>query len=72
MAGSFLLVACPDCEAEATVFGKAATTIECADCGAPLATPTGGKAEIHGEVLDTVEHRREDPHAEVRFQESAQ
>jgi small subunit ribosomal protein S27e len=72
MAGSFLLVACLECDAEATVFGKAATTVACADCGATLATPAGGKAEIHGEVIETVAHRREDPNAEVRFQESAQ
>jgi small subunit ribosomal protein S27e len=61
MAGSFHLVKCSDCENEQIVFGKASTQVNCAVCGTTLATPTGSKAEIHGEVVDTVEHRAEDP-----------
>jgi len=57
MAGAFYLVACPECGHEQVVYGKAATTVECADCGATLATPTGGKAALAGEVVETVEAR---------------
>jgi small subunit ribosomal protein S27e len=57
MAGSFLSVECPDCENEQTVFSKAATEVACAVCGHTLARPTGGKAAIEGEVLETVEQR---------------
>ena len=57
MAGAFYRVVCPDCEHEQVVYGKAASTVECADCGATLATPTGGKAAFAGEVTETVEAR---------------
>ncbi|MFB6109489.1 MAG: 30S ribosomal protein S27e [Halodesulfurarchaeum sp.] len=57
MAGSFIHVRCPDCENEQTVFGKAASEVTCAVCGTTLATPTGGKADISGEVLEVVEQR---------------
>jgi len=57
MTGSFLEVVCPDCENEQVVFQKASTTVNCAVCGTTLATPTGGKADIDGEVADTVEAR---------------
>jgi len=57
MAGSFYAVKCPDCENEQTVFGKASTEVACAVCGHTLARPTGGKADIEGEVLETVEAR---------------
>ena len=32
---------------------------KCAVCGTTLATPTGGKARIEHEVVETVEHRPE-------------
>jgi len=57
MAGNFFAVACPDCENEQVVFGKAATEVACEVCGHTLARPTGGKAAIEGEVLETVEAR---------------
>jgi small subunit ribosomal protein S27e len=57
MAGNFFSVECADCENEQVLFGKAASEISCAVCGSTLATPTGGEAEIHGEVLETVESR---------------
>jgi len=57
MAGSFITVECPDCENEQTVFEKAATDVSCAVCGHTLARPTGGKAAIEGEVVETVEAR---------------
>jgi len=57
MAGSFYNVACPDCENEQIVFGKAASEVACAVCGHTLAVPTGGKATIEGEIVETVEAR---------------
>ena len=57
MAGSFFRVACGDCENEQVVFGKASSTVSCAVCGTTLATPTGGEAELHGEIVETVEAR---------------
>jgi small subunit ribosomal protein S27e len=57
MAGSFLRVACPDCGNEQVVFERASTEVSCAVCGSTLATPTGGTAEVAGEVLEVVEAR---------------
>ena len=57
MAGSYYLLRCPDCENEQTVFEKASTEVSCAVCGHTLARPTGGKAAIEGEVVETVEAR---------------
>ena len=57
MAGSFYNVACPDCENEQIVFGKAASEVACAVCGHTLAVPTGGKAKIEGDIVETVEAR---------------
>ena len=65
MAGNFYSVACPDCENEQIVFGKAATEVACAVCGHVLVHPTGGEADIEGEVLETVESRAEDPHVVI-------
>jgi small subunit ribosomal protein S27e len=57
MSGGFYTVECPDCENEQTVFGKASTEVACAVCGTTLARPTGGEAELLGEVVETVEAR---------------
>jgi small subunit ribosomal protein S27e len=57
MPGSFITVACPDCENEQTLFEKAASEVSCAVCGHTLARPTGGKAAVEGEVIDVVEAR---------------
>ena len=57
MAGNFFLVQCPDCENEQVVFGKAASDVSCAVCGSTLAVPTGGEADILGDVVETVEAR---------------
>ncbi|PSQ14522.1 30S ribosomal protein S27e [Halobacteriales archaeon QS_7_69_60] len=57
MAGNFFSIRCDDCENEQVVFGKAASVVDCAVCGSTLATPTGGEADFHGEVLKTVQAR---------------
>jgi small subunit ribosomal protein S27e len=57
MAGSFFRVACPDCENEQVVFERASREVACAVCGHTLAHPTGGIADLEGEVGETVEDR---------------
>ena len=57
MAGNFYRVRCPDCENEQVVFGTAASEVACAVCGHALVRPTGGKAAIEAEILETVEDR---------------
>jgi small subunit ribosomal protein S27e len=57
MAGRFYRVACPDCENEQIVFGRAATEVACQVCGRAWARPTGGKAALEGEIVETVEAR---------------
>ncbi|HEV8594643.1 MAG TPA: 30S ribosomal protein S27e [Thermoplasmata archaeon] len=53
--GRFLKVKCEDCGAEQILYDRAATPVVCLVCGATLARPTGGLAEIEGEVLGAVE-----------------
>jgi small subunit ribosomal protein S27e len=47
----FLRVKCPDCGNEQTVFSHATNPVHCNVCGAILAKPTGGKAEVKGEII---------------------
>jgi small subunit ribosomal protein S27e len=59
MPGNYYQVECPDCGNHQTLFGKAATEVRCVVCGSTLATPTGGKADLQGEIVDVVEGRPE-------------
>ncbi|HTT35384.1 MAG TPA: 30S ribosomal protein S27e [Thermoplasmata archaeon] len=47
----FWVVKCPDCSGEQTIFSRPATAVSCSVCGATLATPTGGKAALRGELV---------------------
>ncbi|MGD0719145.1 MAG: 30S ribosomal protein S27e [Thermoplasmata archaeon] len=47
----FWVVKCPDCTGEQTIFSRPATTVNCLVCGATLATPTGGQAQLRGELV---------------------
>ncbi len=49
---SFVKVKCPDCGNEQIVFLRASTVVKCQVCGATIATPTGGKADIRGEIVE--------------------
>ena len=49
MPAAFWVVKCPACSGEQTMFSRAATTVNCSVCGATLATPTGGLAQLRGE-----------------------
>ncbi len=51
----FLRVKCPDCGNEQVVFSNATNTVKCNICGAILAEPTGGKVDIKGEVVASLE-----------------
>jgi len=47
----FVRVKCPDCGNEQVIFNRITITVHCNICGATLAKPTGGKAEIKGEIV---------------------
>lgn len=51
----FIKVRCMDCENEQVLFDKASTVVSCHICGSKLAIPSGGKAKIKGEVLESIE-----------------
>jgi len=47
----FVRVKCPDCGNEQVIFNRITIIVRCNICGATLAKPTGGKAEIKGEIV---------------------
>lgn len=51
----FLKVGCGECGNEQQIFSHASNTVECLVCSSDIATPTGGKAEIHGEIIEELE-----------------
>ena len=51
----FIKVRCKDCENEQVLFNKTSTVVSCHICGSKIAIPTGGKADIKGEVLEVIE-----------------
>jgi small subunit ribosomal protein S27e len=50
----FLKVKCTHCKNEQVVFDHASTRVECSACGSTLVEPSGGKAEIKGEVIEVL------------------
>ncbi len=48
----FVKVKCPDCGNEQITYIRASIVVKCNVCGATLATPTGGKAELRGEIVE--------------------
>ncbi len=52
----FLKVKCPDCGNEQSIYNKAHVPVTCLVCGTILARPTGGKAEIKGQVIGVLDH----------------
>ncbi len=48
----FLKVKCPDCSNIQILFNKSAIEVKCQVCGATLARPSGGKAELRAEVVE--------------------
>ena len=51
----FLRVKCPKCGNEQLVFSNTVNKINCNVCAEQLAEPTGGRANINGEVLTVLE-----------------
>ena len=51
----FIKVKCPDCSNEQVLFWRTNTTVNCEMCGGTLAKPTGGKADLKGEMMGVVE-----------------
>ncbi|HLH45279.1 MAG TPA: 30S ribosomal protein S27e [bacterium] len=47
----FYDVKCKECGNTQTIFSHAAMEVKCLICGAVLAKPTGGKAEIIAEII---------------------
>ena len=56
MSGRFLRVNCRDCGHEAIILERASTSIACSICGATLARPAGGRADLSGStIVDVLE-----------------
>jgi small subunit ribosomal protein S27e len=51
----FVKVACPDCSHKQILFARTSTQVSCATCGKTLAEPRGGRALLHGEILDELQ-----------------
>ena len=51
----FLKVKCPDCNSEQVTFNRATVRVNCQVCGATLVEPTGGLANVKGEVVEQIE-----------------
>ena len=51
----FVKVKCADCENEQVVFLRPTTRISCQVCGATMAEPTGGRADLKGQVTEKLE-----------------
>jgi small subunit ribosomal protein S27e len=54
MTGKFIRVRCQDCSSEQILFDKATIIVRCTVCGAILAVPTGGKAELKAKLLGQI------------------
>jgi len=54
MPADFLRIECEECGNQQNIFSKPSTNVECLVCGETLASTTGGRAEINGEVLETL------------------
>ena len=50
----FLRVHCRDCGNEQIIFERATIIVNCSVCGATLARPAGGKAELTGATVAEV------------------
>lgn len=50
--GKFLKVRCEKCKKNQIIYNKASTKVECLSCGFILTSPKGGKAKIHGKIME--------------------
>ncbi|MBU0531910.1 30S ribosomal protein S27e [Candidatus Micrarchaeota archaeon] len=51
MLSNFLKVQC-ECGNEQNIFSHITSVVKCSACNEPLAYPAGGKAIIHGKVIE--------------------
>ncbi len=51
----FFVVKCKKCKNEQIVFNRPSSEVKCLVCGEVLAEPTGGEADIKGEILKELE-----------------
>ncbi|RNJ76204.1 MAG: 30S ribosomal protein S27e [Nitrosopumilus sp. B06] len=51
----FQMVKCGECSETQVVYSHASTQVACNSCGNTLAEPTGSKAKINGEILESAE-----------------
>lgn len=52
MARDFYRVKCGECGNEQKIFSHASTEVECLVCSEVLATPTGGRVEVNGDITE--------------------
>ncbi|MCX8170613.1 MAG: 30S ribosomal protein S27e [Candidatus Bathyarchaeota archaeon] len=52
---NFIQVKCAECGNEQITFSHASSVVRCNICGAVLAEPTGGKANVKGEIVASFE-----------------
>ncbi|MFP4038222.1 MAG: 30S ribosomal protein S27e [Candidatus Nanohaloarchaea archaeon] len=55
MAEDFVKVECGECGNKQNIYSRASTEVECLVCRETIARPTGGKAEINGQILQELE-----------------
>jgi len=49
---TFIRVRCKECGYEILTFSHASTRVHCPNCNSLIVEPTGGKAKIHGEIVE--------------------
>lgn len=52
MARNFYRVRCEECGNEQKIFSHASTEVKCLVCSEELATPTGGKVKVNGDITE--------------------
>jgi small subunit ribosomal protein S27e len=52
---NFLSVQCTGCKEKQVIFSHATSDINCKSCGNPIAKKTGGRANVLGEILTTLD-----------------
>ncbi len=52
---TFVKIRCPKCKNEQIIFTKSASKVYCTVCGELLATPKGGKADVHAEIIEELQ-----------------
>ncbi len=51
---SFVKVRCIKCKNEQIIFGNVSSSVKCLVCDTTLATPTGGKSQVSGHILEVL------------------